>query len=508
MESLKELIQIINKNKIKHIEVLDSSRKYKSKVYQLYEGIANGSFNSDEAAASFFFNDSPQNQQYRNLKVELKRKLFNTILFVDDSNEGKNNFQKLHNLVLKKWTALKILMNKGAYKISIPSCKALLRLSKKAELTEITIDILKSLRYYYAVHNINQRLFLHYDTILRKNLKIQEKEFLVEGLYLRLSQLYVKQKSQKQDLSNIYKEFLPQIENCIDNSSTSRILLYAGVIEVGNYLHLFQYQKAINSCNKILSILEEKEIQKNSVLLVFLLNKLACHTQLKQYEEGTDCISKLDAYLEEGTFNWFKGKEVNMYLLLHTKKYQYAYELFFKVYNHKKFKKLPEPIKETWEIFRAYLHYLIILDYIQPVPNDTNFKNFRINRFLNTVPVFSQDKRGFNIAILVVQIIFSILQKKYDLMFDRMEAIEKYSTRYLKKDANFRSNCFIKILMEIPKASFHRIGVERRAEKYVTRLSEVPLEIANQLFSIEIIPYEDLWPMVLKTLSFKRLDGM
>lgn len=54
--------------------------------------------------------------------------------------------------------------------------------------------------------------------------------------------------------------------------------------------------------------------------------------------------------------------------------------------------------------------------------------------------------------------------------------------------------------------SFHRVAVERRTLKYVKRLSEVPLELANQLHSIEAIPYEDLWPLVLKTLSLKRFD--
>ena len=95
------------------------------------------------------------------------------------------------------------------------------------------------------------------------------------------------------------------------------------------------------------------------------------------------------------------------------------------------------------------------------------------------------------------------MQKKYNRAIDRIEAIEKYTSRYLKKDTNFRSNCFIKMLLEIPKEGFHRVAVERKASKYRERLSEMPLEVANQSHSIEIIPYEDLWEMVLNVLGTK-----
>jgi len=506
MEILKELIQIVTKNKIRRVDILDNIHHKKSKAFKLFEGIANGQFTTDEEAANYFFKDGPSNQQYRNLKSKLRKKLTDTIFFIDYSPINNDNFSSLSNSILKKITALKILTSAGSRKAAIPMYKSLLKQAINTEMTEVSIEILKALRYHYGIHSYNEKLFHQYDLQLTQFLQLQEKELEAQRLYLQLAQLHIKQKSQKQDISRLYQISSKKVNGLIHTSSTSRLLSYAGVIEVGKYMDAFQYRKAIKVCEHLFSLLEAKTIQKEQIIIMFLTQKLVCHTQLREYVEGSLCMDKLNEYLVDGSFNWFKGKEANMFLLLHTKNYNDAYQVFSEVYNHRKFKKLAEPIKETWEIFRAYLHYLIFLNLIQPIEKDTNFKNFRINRFLNTVPTYSKDKRGFNIAILVAQIIFSILQNKHDQVFDRMEAIEKYSTRYLKKDANFRSNCFIKILMEMPKASFHRVAVERRTAKYVKRLSEVPLEIANQLHSIEIIPYEDLWPLVLKTLSLKRLD--
>ena len=107
-----------------------------------------------------------------------------------------------------------------------------------------------------------------------------------------------------------------------------------------------------------------------------------------------------------------------------------------------------------------------------------------------------------NIPILVIQILMMIRQHKYSRAKDRIEAVKKYCSRYLRKDDTFRSNCFIKMLMQLPASSFHKAGVARRAEPYRKKLEQVPLNVANQTHEVEILPYEDLWEMVMDSLDF------
>ena len=127
---------------------------------------------------------------------------------------------------------------------------------------------------------------------------------------------------------------------------------------------------------------------------------------------------------------------------------------------------------------------------------DSKAKTFRIARFLNTVPKFSLDKKGLNIPILILQVLFFIQQKKYGEVSDRTEALNAYCYRYLRKDDTFRSNCFIKMLMVLPKAHFHKARVIRQADKYYQQLLKSN-EIRNTKSSeIEPIPYEALWQLV------------
>ena len=96
---------------------------------------------------------------------------------------------------------------------------------------------------------------------------------------------------------------------------------------------------------------------------------------------------------------------------------------------------------------------------------------------------------------------FMIKQKNYDQAVDRIDAIEKYISRYLRKDETYRSHCFIRMLLQIPASGFHRAGVVRNAKKFRNKLEEVNIPMTGQNYEIEIIPYEVLWEHVIESLD-------
>ena len=186
---------------------------------------------------------------------------------------------------------------------------------------------------------------------------------------------------------------------------------------------------------------------------------------------------------------------------MHTRNYQDAYSVLVATMEHKRFKFLPPSIEEIWKIYEAYTYYLISLGLVQPTSGDIHFSKFRIGKFINETPIFSQDRRGMNIPILVIQILFMILDHQYDQAIDRIEAIEKYCSRYLRQDETFRSNSFIKMLLTIPENHFHKAAVVRKAEKYLQKMKQFPQNLTGQAFEIEVIPFEDMWEIALNTLE-------
>ncbi|MEO1413482.1 MAG: hypothetical protein AAFW73_26625, partial [Bacteroidota bacterium] len=137
-------------------------------------------------------------------------------------------------------------------------------------------------------------------------------------------------------------------------------------------------------------------------------------------------------------------------------------------------------LKEQWSIIDAFAHFLEI-DVDVP---------FRIGKFLNEVPLYSQDKQGLNITIIVIQVLFLIKRRKYGALIDKWEALRKYSSRYLKKDHTFRSACFLRMILMLPTHNFHPVAIERHTKGLVKKLREYPES------DIEIVPYERLWEEV------------
>ncbi len=159
--------------------------------------------------------------------------------------------------------------------------------------------------------------------------------------------------------------------------------------------------------------------------------------------------------------------------------------------------------KEIWIIYEMFTNYLITQNKIT-AENNRSVK-IRLGKFLNEVPAYSKEKRGLNIPILIIQVLIYIQQKQYGKAIDRIDALEKYCSRHLKKENDFRSNCFIKMILELSKSGFHPVATTRKAEKLFQKLKAHPLDVPNQSHSIEIIPYETLWEIAIGSLDKKGM---
>jgi hypothetical protein len=170
-------------------------------------------------------------------------------------------------------------------------------------------------------------------------------------------------------------------------------------------------------------------------------------------------------------------------------------------FEHKNFKKIPKPLKEMAVIHLGYMHLIVNSGMTDHLTNEEiQLPEFRIGRFLNTTEVFTKDKRGINVSILLMHIAFLLQRKDYNAIIDRIDSLTQYAYRYLRKDDSFRSNCMIKMVVQIAKADFNPIRTERYTADLRRQLSEVSLAGSGANIEIEIIPFEVLWQIMMKAL--------
>ena len=164
---------------------------------------------------------------------------------------------------------------------------------------------------------------------------------------------------------------------------------------------------------------------------------------------------------------------------------------------HKGLKRLPISFRYGWKLYEAYVHFFISKGLIKIKGYEKKLKNFKLNRFLNDIPEGSKDKEGVNIQILIIQVLFLLKDDKIDQAINRMQVLHQYSGKYLKKDHTYRSNVFIRMLIVLIRNQMHREAVIRKSAKYLKMLKDNPIEKSKQSIGIEVVPFEDLWEIII-----------
>lgn len=505
MKELTELVELISRNKIRHIELVGTHNGYHSSVQQLYTGIVDGKFESEESAAHFFYPDSPlQKQYFLRLKKRLTRRLYNTLFFIDVSDPSYSDIQKAYYTCYKNYATTKILIGKGARRAAIPLAKSTLTNAIRFEFTDLIIDLARILRMHYGTIEGNRKKYKEYNELLKRHETSQRAELLAEEYFIDLAVNFVKSRASQTEIEQVAEKYASDLEAFPKRFQTYRSLLYAYRVLVLRHQIANDYQKTLEVCKEAIESFRTKDhLASKSAIFTFQFVILSCCIQLKRYKEGEKTALACLKILPEGSQNWYSTLELYIILSFHTQNFQKAREIFQQATQHKGFKSQYENINEQWLIYEAFIHYFLEIGLLTSpkTGKPSALKRFRVGKFLNEVPTFSKDKRGTNISIIIIQILFLLHQHKYGDVIDKMEALNMYCHRYLRRDDTYRSNCFIKMLLQLPHARFNRVAAIRKARKYFDKLKEVPLEVAKQGSEIEIVPYELLWKLVIESLD-------
>jgi hypothetical protein len=184
-------------------------------------------------------------------------------------------------------------------------------------------------------------------------------------------------------------------------------------------------------------------------------------------------------------------------------KYDEALVLASRMINHPRFARISDFYQELFTTLLGYLHLLVDFNVVNKELSiePDSLPEFKLGKFLNTTPVFSKDKRGINISIILLHIAWLLKRKDYSAIIDRTDSLNQYAYRYLRRDDTFRSNCMIKMVIQMTKADFNPIRTERYTADLRKQLSTVPLMGSGENIEIEMIPFEVLWDIMMRSLQ-------
>ncbi len=501
MYELTELIQLINISKLKSSGLWTILFERDSKLEQLCEGIYIRQITTDAEATQFLYPGQSGGTKLYNLKERLKERLVNVAFLLEFQVPSLNNRQKAYFDANKKWSAANVFMSKGARLVGVEILEDLLKQTIHFEFTELTLYVASMLRLHYGTIQGDRQRYDQYRQLYQQYRRIWVMESEAEELYTHLASYYVNIKATRAELTDTARNYYAQVAPYLAESTAFRLHLCGRLIQMTIYSSKNDYVGTARLCEDAIVFFQTKPFDSSLAFQVFYYQLVVCCIQLQEFERGKATIEAYQALYETGTFNWYKLQEMFFLLAVHTRHYDNAAIICDYVRKHPKLSGMPPQITEIWKIYEAYTYYLVLTGRVPAPADSAGAGRFKVGKFMNEIPIYAKDKRGMSIPILIIQILFSIQDRNYVQTIDRIEAIEKYCSRYLRHGDNFRSNCFIKLLLQVPAGSFHREAVLRRAEKYLEQLRSVPLEVAYQAHEIEIVPYEDLWQMVIDSLS-------
>lgn len=501
MQILKEIIYLLRDNNVYPIDYLKSgdSKRTDSKLLKLYEGITSGKFNSDAEAEKAIYTGSIGSVAYRKLKSDLKDRLLDAVQQIDTRQPGFSDYQKAYYACHRQWLTVKILAGLNANNAAISLATKLLKVAEKFHLTLISIDITSYLRIQYGLRDENDTRFREVNAAFKKFNELHLAESKAEELYAEIISQYVNVRTVKPGLEQAAIDCYEQIAGEMALFKSYKLQMYGYLLGLLRYTSVNNFVKALEYCNEAVLFFESLPYEAPTPLQIFHYQSLLCNIQLRRFPEGKIAANECLRLMVEGSFNWFKYQELYLQLALHSREYAQADSVLEMIFNHERFEFLPDNVKELWIIYESYMYYLHLME---KVTMDRATK-FNLNYFERKTTIFSRDKGGMNVAILIIRFLIQIKQGQKNKILDEQDSLNQYCYRHLRGENTQRSYKFIKMLLLIPGAQFAPKLVEQKSEVLREQLRELPVRIADQSNEIEIVPYEHLWEMVIESLKAK-----
>ncbi len=451
--------------------------------------VTSGAIKDDTEAAQQLYNDLPNNYKYKMLKHRVKAKLYDMLLLYEFDNDENLIYQQeqyCQQLLIKA----NVLFRNQRFQLAVSIANKALSVAIMFSFTNQTLlayELILSCYAFTGKHTLYQKQVSEYNKMLDN--KITERK--AQNIYqlMRVSAH-----------KSVKNRRLLVAELDLKVQEVKELWRCSGTYEAFNSFYKLSilYYEMIGDFEKILqlTIFSEKLLAKglvnkyrfdslyNKYILVYAL------LRLKRYATGLEYATEYMKLFDERSANWFAFQE-NFYLLaIHEKNYELAEVVIHRVLHNNSINNVSVSAKERWKIYEAYLFVI----------NRKIYSGKAINPFLMSLPEYSKDKQGFNVAILILQFIYYLQKKETEALLYRIESLKKYINTHLKDSFSLRSKLFLKLLILSVTEDFNAAACRKKGLKLYQKLIETPTP-GDAYAEIEIVPYEHLWEHILSVLD-------
>ncbi len=493
MEEIKDLIKIITDHTRRNLPLLDLKNQLPNgnKEMNLFLGIKNGEFNTDEEASKGIYGSEKVDFKFRMLKSRLNRKLLNHLFFMEFPADSLSKSAHLYQEALDYLHFSRMLLQIDEVKLGCKLLYKTLDFAKECEFTGIVVDCLRELRQVYAM-TYRPKLFQNIKNQINEFDKLERVEEEAEAIFQE-NKLMINSSvnNRKKDYGSIGKA-IARLKKLHEKTNSYNIYERYFKLQIWYYELNGKYEEVLAFVDKLKAEYENEQINQQRFDLLFV-NKAKGHAfiKLRKHEAGSIFLEEMLSEVDASSRAWYAFAEQFVTVNIQSGQFDKASEVLIRVISNKSFERLEEDEILKWNIFRAYLYYL--------TGNKKIIKKFDYKSFVENTPEFIKDRAGYHVAILILQIM-NLLSGDVGKLHKKLDAMDDYLARYLNNSFSRRTKTFGKLLHKIEDHN-RDINMINLKSKYLRdRLSET--EVAARSFvDFELVPYELLWEKAMDELK-------
>ncbi len=508
MHKLRQYVDLIQQFKVKKQEIRAIMGDEKTKLYRFFEGLAAHRWKDDEnAAVRELYGETFDTKYtaYRALKTELKKKLKSLLLLIDFKQPDLlNEYQQANYEIFRTEAAIKILVGRGKMDAAVDLAQHLLETALKFEATSQVIFAAKHLRNYYRYLSPNEKKYEYYHKLHDEYFEYYRLESLAESYYCDIIGHFVNNRAAKKWLVPIVQDYVSKLLPHKETVKTTQFSWFLGLLEILSHMIALDYRTTLTVCDAYIGEFERKPFPTEHALITLYHQKQVCHLMLREYENCWETAQKTAQWVIEGSHNWFKDHTLFVQLCLHTGRNQEALKAFIKIFKHDALKNQSESVQEELRIYHGYIQWLIAVGKIKPTKvENQQIGPFSAIRFSNGIPIFSQDKQGLNIPILVLQILWMVHLEDNTGFIKRLDALRKHKNRYLKDEAHAQTHLLLKLFALAPELDYDAKKIKEKAATIDPTLINTTNNTPSGTHEIEVFSY-DMYRLYFLELLEKR----
>ena len=503
MKNLLEIAGVVTKKKVKKIEIFDeySLRNKSSKFNEFYDDLTSGQYKNDRDAAAKLYSCSPKDARYRQLKSRFRKRLLNTLFFLDVNKPSASNYDRAHFSCHKEWTLVKILQDNNANNSAIGLASSILTTAQKFHISEIIVNCSRILRED-AAREGNSKDFEMYDDLLKNHSLILSAEMRSEELYQRVVMDYYRPAHKDNDLEERIEAYCNILLSLSEIHDSPLIFYNMFLVWAMRYEMAHEYEALLEVCERAENYIRENpEFYQEERLIDFYTKKMSAYLHLGNYTKGQINAEQCLKRFPQGTRPWFTFMEYYLLLALHTNHNIQALAIYNQTVSNKGFAKQDYLTKEKWELFEAVIYFLLQKSWMsRRIVTTKRRQSFAPDEFIEKTLNYISDEKILAIFMLIMQVFFAIQKKRFNKADEFIDQLQNMANRNLHKEEYFRPIQFIRALLQVRKANYQLEEV-RNAEKYLERMQQQPFNYRGVLTQVEPIRLENLWKLLLEQLE-------